>query len=286
VTSWPAIAAARTYVADARVPFYVDDERECHRCGSVARTHLHALARWPDWLHVEPDRVTLRIDSAGRDTNWALLNAELRAAGLIVAWRDETYPVIDLDSGEPLATIERAASRFWGTLTVGAHCNGYVADAAGRPTHLWIARRAWNKATDPGKLDNLIGGGVPHGQAPREAVVREGWEEAGLVPEQMRCLSTGRVLLIERDIVEGFQREQLHVFDLALPADLAPRNQDGEVAELQRMPIAQALRCAAGDEMTVDASLVTLDFALRHALLHAGDERDLAARMSALWVHD
>ena len=80
----------------------------------------------------------------------------------------------------PLALIERAAARFWGTLTFGAHANGYVADAQGRPTHLWIARRSTHKATDPGKLDNLVGGGVPHGQTPFETLVREGFEEAGL----------------------------------------------------------------------------------------------------------
>lgn len=85
-----------------------------------------------------------------------------------------------LDDGRLLATFERAAARFWGTLTFGAHCNGYLADAHGRPTHLWIARRSFTKPTDPGLLDNLVGGGVPHGQSPFDCVRREGWEEAGL----------------------------------------------------------------------------------------------------------
>lgn len=49
---------------------------------------------------------------------------------------------------------------------LGAHASGYVADVAGRPTQLWIAQRSMAKATDPGSFDNLIGGGVPDGQAP------------------------------------------------------------------------------------------------------------------------
>ena len=80
------------------------------------------------------------------------------------------------EHGVSHATIERAAARFWGTLTLGAHCNGYVADAHGRPTHLWVARRSLSKPTDPGMLDNLIGGGVPLGQSPLEALQREAFE--------------------------------------------------------------------------------------------------------------
>ena len=144
--------------------------------------------------------------------------------------------------------------------------------------HLWIARRSFTKATDPGKHDNLIGGGVPDGQSPRQALVREGWEEAGLTPTQMQAAQEGSVLRLQRDIPEGLQHEWLYVFDLLLPADARPHNQDGEVAGFDCLPLAQALQLAAGDTMTVDAALVTLDFALRRALLPAAQRQRLEAR--------
>jgi hypothetical protein len=89
------------------------------------------------------------------------------------------------------------------------------------------------------------------------------------------------VLHLLRDVPEGLQHEQLHVFDLRLPADAMPHNQDGEVAELWLAPIDDALALAAGREMTVDAALVTLDFALRHGLL---DDAALARRAAVLWT--
>ena len=184
----------------------------------------------------------------------------------------------------PERSSARAASRFWGTLTFGAHCTGWVAGADGRAAGLWIAQRSFDKATDPGAFDNLIGGGVPHGQTPFETLLREGWEEAGLAADRMRQARAGRVIRLQRDVAEGLQVEWIHSFDLALPPDLQPRNQDGEVAGFECLPVEQALALAAGDRMTVDASLVTLDFALRHRLLPTTQAEALEARLYALRV--
>jgi 8-oxo-dGTP pyrophosphatase MutT (NUDIX family) len=274
---WPAIAVARRTV-QPRIDFHVDD---C-RVGSVAMAHLPALQRWPQWLVQDERGLHLTVPAPGRDEALADINTALRAEGLIVAWRDETFPLYAPDAGTVLARFERAAARFWGALTRGAHANGYVADADGRPTHLWIARRSDRKATDPGLFDNLVGGGVPHGQTPLETLMREGFEEAGLTPAQMAGARRGRVIHIDRDVPEGRMVEHVHAFDVQLPAVVQPQNQDGEVASIALLPVAEAAALAAGDTMTVAAALVTLDFLLRHRLLPAEQQADLSARMAAL----
>ncbi len=274
--NWPALAAAHARSV-ARVPFTIDGLA----VGSVARTDLHALQAWPQWLSLQDHGVALT--AADRDAALATINASLRQQGLVRAWRDECYTIRDPASGRHLARTERAASRFWGTLTQGAHANGYVADAQGRPTHLWIARRSPTKATDPGLLDNLVGGGVSDGQTPHETLVREGWEEAGLTPAQMAAARAGRVIRLHRDIPEGLQLEDLHSFDLQLPADVLPLNQDGEVAGFDLMPVAQALAIAASEQMTVDAALVTLEFAFRHGLLDRAVAQAMEPAAAGLW---
>jgi 8-oxo-dGTP pyrophosphatase MutT (NUDIX family) len=282
VNDWPALRAATAADAGARLPFFVLDGGQALEAGSVARAHLPALRRWPRELRQDDSGLTLAVPAAERDAWFDAHNPVLRDEGLIVAWRNERYPVQALADRRLLATFERAASRFWGTLTFGAHCNGWVAGADGRPQSLWIARRALTKPTDPGLLDNLVGGGVPHGQSADETVVREGWEEAGLTPAQMAARTRGRLYRVARDIPEGFQLEWLQVFDLALPAGLVPRNQDGEVGELLCLPVAEALARAGSGQMTVDASLATLDFALRQALLPPADLVRLATLAAAL----
>jgi 8-oxo-dGTP pyrophosphatase MutT (NUDIX family) len=248
---------------NTRTPFFIDG----HRVGSVALEHLAAMRAWPHWLRVAPDGVA--FSAPDRDGALAEINAALGVQGLVKAWRDEFYAVTDLATGARLARIERAASRFWGTLTLGAHANGFVADARGRPTHLWIARRSFTKPTDPGMLDNLIGGGVADGQTPLQALVREGFEEAGLNPAQMAAARHTGVLRLDRPIPEGHQLEDLHCFDLPLPPGLVPVNQDGEVAGFECLPIEQALALAGSGDMTVDASRVTWHFAARHGFARA-----------------
>jgi 8-oxo-dGTP pyrophosphatase MutT (NUDIX family) len=268
---------AATLRAAPRRPFLLDGVE----VGSVALQHLPLLAAQPALFDITPQQVAWCGPREDREALLDGFHRRLRAEGHIRAWREEPYAVVDPKTLRVLARIERAASRFWGTLTFGAHATGYVTGPDGRPEQLWIAQRAFDKATDPGLYDNLIGGGVPYGQSPEEALVREAFEEAGLQPAQLGAVQPGSVLQLQRDVPEGLQHEWLHSYDLPLRAGVVPHNQDGEVAAFTLMPVAQALALASGTLMTVDAALVTIDFLLRHGLL---DDAAVQARMQALHV--
>jgi hypothetical protein len=73
------------------------------------------------------------------------------------------------------------------------------------------------------------------------------------------------------------------VFDLELPAGLEPRNIDGEVAEHRLMPAAEALARAAAGELTTDATLATLDFALRRGLVEPSSSNAGSTLTRAQW---
>jgi 8-oxo-dGTP pyrophosphatase MutT (NUDIX family) len=256
------------------VPFIVEGQA----VGAVRRDHIPALRAWPRWINSDDDGCRLVAPATERNLALARINQGLREAGLIRAWRDETYAIVTAPGAPPLALIERASARFWGTLTLAAHANGWVAGHDGRPVRLWIARRSRTKATDPGLLDNLVGGGVPHGQTPFEALLREGFEEAGLDAPTMRTATPTTVLTLRCEVAEGLMHEHMHCHDLRLAPECRPVNQDGEVDEMLCLPIAQAVECAASGEMAFDAALSVLDFALRHQRLTDTAE---VARLSA-----
>ncbi|MCD0422874.1 NUDIX hydrolase [Rubrivivax benzoatilyticus] len=274
-STWYALGAAMR--ADLRrVPFIVGDLV----VGAVAANELAALASF-DELQVQDDGVVLAVAPEERDAALARVNGALRDAGRLRGWRDELFPLYDPATLTVLAHFERAAARYWGTLTLGAHATGWVAGPDGRPAALWVAQRSFTKSTDPGLHDNLIGGGVPIGQTPEETLVREAWEEAGLTPALMAARRPGRVLRTARDIPEGLQHELIHGWDLELPAGVVPCNQDGEVHAFRLLDVEAALALAATAAMTVDAALVTLDFAVRHGLV---DDEATLARLQPLVV--
>ena len=133
---------------------------------------------------------------------------------------------------------------------------------------MWIARRSPTKAIDPGMLDNLVGGGISAGQTVAGTVTKEAWEEAGIDASLAAQALPADTVHIFREQADGLQRETIFVHDLWLPADFVPASQDGEVAEYRIVSLLDAgklIATAEGrDVVTAYASLVVLDFLLRH----------------------
>ncbi|WP_321934334.1 NUDIX hydrolase [Paraburkholderia sp. J8-2] len=265
----PCILDARRFDAGTHLPFHIGDER----VGWIRQNDVALLARWPDVFEIDGDagsaRVTLapHFDSVdARSAALASVIGALAGQGHIPGWRNETYAIRNAFDAPPLAFIERAASRFFGTMTYAVHLNGIVeyADAVspGAP-QLWIARRSDTKATDPGMLDNVVAGGIGWGFGIEATLVKECWEEAGIAEDLAREARAGRTVHVLQSLPEGTQAEQIFIYDLVLPADFVPHNQDGEVGEHRLARIDEAARWIEEGAMTVDASLATLDCLLR-----------------------
>ena len=259
--SLPCIAAARRFDPAVHRSFWIDAQQ----VGWIRTTDVPLLTRWPDVFEIDASRVTLAPNFITTDERSAALGVvigALAADGRIPGWRDETYAIRNAFDAPPLAYIERAASRFFGTMTYAVHLNGVVEYADGAP-QMWIARRSDTKATDPGMLDNVVAGGIGWGFGIGETIVKECWEEAG-IPEDIAARATpGRTAHVLQSLPEGTQAEQIFIYDLALPADFVPRNQDGEVGEHRLARIDEVARRIEEGAMTVDASLATLDCLLR-----------------------
>ena len=113
-------------------------------------------------------------DAAAINLALGALAQWLHAHGLTTAWRDERLAVTDAH-GLPVAAIERAAVR---PLGIASHAVHVMVSAERGP--MWVQQRAFNKATDPGQWDTIIGGLVAAGETTLLALAREVWEEASL----------------------------------------------------------------------------------------------------------
>ena len=202
------------------------------------------LGGWPEVFKSTAEQVGL-IDPGALGSVVETLAEE----GFIPGWRNERYRIADAFE------VERAAARPFGFATQAVHVNAIAGDG------MWLARRSETKPTDPGMLDNLVGGGMTAGLSHEQILVKEAWEEAGIEAGLARRAKRGGTIELVREVPEGVQCEVIQVYDLELPRDFTPKNQDGEVAEVRLVPLGEALRLARDtDELTVDAALVALDY--------------------------
>ena len=198
------------------------------------------LAGWPAVFKTNPDVVTL-LDHE----SLTKVVEQLAQEGFIPGWRNERYRIADLFD------IERAAARPFGLATHAVHVNGISNNK------MWLARRAASKPIDPGKLDNLVGGGIAAGFSVEQTLLKEAWEEAGIPAEIARTARRGGSATILREVPEGVQAETVHVYDLGLPEGFEPKNQDGEVSELRLFTFQEVRKCK---ELTLEAELAAKDY--------------------------
>ena len=128
--------------------------------------------------------VALRDEEAGVDERTrqvAEVMASLRERGLVTGWRDELIDVAPSFGSAPSLRVERAAYPLLGTKGYGIHVNGYVVRSDGEIA-LWVATRAKDKQTWPGKSDHIVAGQISGGLSPTAAVLKEAEEEAGIPP--------------------------------------------------------------------------------------------------------
>lgn len=243
------------------VPFSI----EGRVLGAVRRDFAPLLAGLEGFA-VAPDSVALTGTSKEARTQALARATALLSAHHGVPPVGEIYPVLEEWDEESLAEIDRAAIPWLGTRGFGVHVNGYVPKKDG--LHLWIAKRAADRRIDPGKLDNMIGGGLPLGYSVRDNLAKEAWEEAGLAPDIAQKARAAGSLRYKTDMMKGVRNDSLFVFDLEMPEGLAPRNTDGEVESFTLAPAAEVAELiAATDRFKFNCNLVTIDFLLRHGAI-------------------
>ncbi|QTR02754.1 DUF4743 domain-containing protein, partial [Saccharothrix algeriensis] len=240
--------------------------------GWINRTRLD-LIRAERAFTVFPDLVMLDEDLATPSLRTAAV-AELAQRwhdlDLVPGWRNEPYDVVPYPGGPVVLRMERALTRLFGLINVGAHVNGYVRD--GDDVLMWVARRSADKPTYPGRLDQVVAGGVIASMTPEAVARKEAWEEAGIdadLVEPIRPTSAVTMFMEHGDVIS---RDVNHVFDLELPADFVPRPVDSEVAGFELHPVEKLIGTVTGSrEFKPDCNLVVLDFLIRHHHLRAGD---------------
>jgi 8-oxo-dGTP pyrophosphatase MutT (NUDIX family) len=248
-----------------------------HRIGWLRRDNAEALGKHGDVFAVGRDGARLL---ATGDTDKISRSVDTVVEALVTErrlpkWRNETFDVAPRWGEQPIFRLDRGAVPFFGVRAYGVHLNGYRRD--GDEYSLWIGKRASNKQVAPGKLDNMVAGGIGNGYGAAATLAKEAEEEAGIPAALVTHAVPVGGLSYRMETKIGVRDDVMFVYDLEVPDDFTPANSDGEIAGFELMPLTDVLeRIRTSSAFKFNVNLVILDFAVRHGVLRPDDPEYLA----------
>jgi hypothetical protein len=242
------------------------------RIGLVRRDNAAALERFADVFRVACDRVDLVASGDAAAVSCAVdaVVDALVTEKEIPKARNETFVVAPRWGVPAIFDLDRGAVPFFGTRAYGVHLNGYRRDRG--EMLLWVGRRAANKRVAPDKLDNIVAGGIGNRHGIWETLVKEADEEAAIPPHLIAQAVPAGAVSYRMETPLGIRDDVLFVYDLELPSEFTPENQDGEFTGFSLMPAASVLdQIRTTSDFKFNVNLVMLDFAVRRGLLRPDD---------------
>ncbi|EDP65461.1 MutT/nudix family protein [alpha proteobacterium BAL199] len=243
------------------VPFRVGSAR----VGWIRRPLTLELMRFGSLFHVFEDLVHLNPDLRTAEERTEAVDqalSALRGDGLVGRLRGERYAVMERPGTEVLIEMDRGAVTQFGIVNLGFHLTGVVGH--GPDTRMWIARRALDKTTYPGHLDNMVAGGHPAGLTPRQNLLKECAEEAGIPEALAESAVPVSMISYTMEVPEGLRRHAFWSYDLQVPVEFTPEPVDGEVDSFTLMDIDDvACIVETSDAFKYNCNLVVIDWLMR-----------------------
>jgi 8-oxo-dGTP pyrophosphatase MutT (NUDIX family) len=261
------------YQPDRFVPFFHGTDR----LGLIRKNNAEALRRFPDQFAFDSTGVRFLAEGSFDELSKIIddVTEQLVSGGHVAKWRNECFVVAPFWGAEPHFKLDRGAVPFFGVRAYGVHLNGFVRDKD--TLKLWVGHRSPKKAVAPGKLDNLVAGGIgwPHGLV--ETLIKECEEEANMTEALAAQSRPVGAVSYRMEVKHGLRDDVLFCYDLECPKDFAPKNLDGELVDFDLRDARGAIELArSGDDFKFNVNLVLIDFGLRHGLIDASDPEYLA----------
>lgn len=259
------VTACNQYKKSNFVPFYID----AVQIGMVRPEFAAHLAYWPDVFQVRSDAVSLLLPGltmAERSSIVAEVLSELVDSGVISHLHGEQYIATPNTRDQGVLLLDRAAAPYFGIRAFGQHINGFIRENG--ELKLWVSRRSHDRIHYPGRLDNLVAGGLPAGIEMRENLAKECWEEAGISSEMASKAQYVSTITYNMESENGLKPDTLFCYDLELPGSFIPECVDGEVAGFELVPIREVMNIVfESDEFKLNCNLVLIDLFIRHGYL-------------------
>ena len=253
---------------------YVDFIVENKKVGAIHYKNIPLFQVHPDLFLITNKKIILNPKLNTPDIRTEKVHQIVKnwhVWGRISGWREEMNTVAIDFNQPPLLTLERSAAPIFGIPCYGVHINGFT--YKNNRLHMWVAKRAKNKPTEPQKLDNLAAGGHAAFKQVTETMLQECHQEANIPSSlALQAQSVGCIHYLCEEKHE-LRDDTLFIYDLCLPNHFMPVNNDGEVDAFYLWPIERVIETVANTTLfKTNVNLVLIDFFIRHGYLNPEDE--------------
>lgn len=265
--------------------FVVDGQQ----IGLVRPDVIRELVNYPQVFQVHPEYVQLNPafrDYAERSARVEEVLREWKAGEKFITlrgWREECYEVRAQFNTPPLFKMDRSATCLFGIRKYGVDINGYVMDPV-KGFSIWLQKRSPTKQTWPGYWDNMVSGGLSVGFGINETAIKEAGEEASIPNNLIAKLKSAGCVSLFFESERGLFPNTEFVYDLELPPDFVPSNNDGEVETFELLPVNECLERILSSHFKTTSVPVVLDFLIRHGHITAENEPNFIEVMELLHV--
>lgn len=189
--------------------------------------------------------------------------------------------------GEHMCNMDIAGWQMFGVIGFGVHLIAWRTCPL-RGKLYWLQRRSWKKTVHPGKLDMLAGGGIRIGEAARDAMAREAFEEAS-IPTEYSLQNLRACGIVSYHLSWSYLNNPgsfphvLYMFEMELPWHAMPRTRGGdEVHEFVSMSEAEVMGALFEDDFKPILGIQWVDHFCRNGTLTVDNEPrlvEISARM-------
>jgi len=246
------------------IPFVVQEQT----IGYIHKNKLEWFLDYPE-LELSQNQLVFTQANLTFDMRSKIMNSiakDLLKQKKITSWVGEQYDVSMAYGEDVLFTVERAAATLLGIQKYGVHINAYTIKDG--KYFIWVAKRAMDKFTWPGKLDHLVAGGHASGMLIETTMVKECEEEAGMSESLARTATSVGLVNYNQQVNDKLSRDVLFIYDIYVDNDFVPVNTDGEVDEFFLWPIEKVMETISSTRLfKTNCNLVIIDFAIRHGFI-------------------
>ena len=244
--------------------FYINN----YHVGFIKKENLNIINKFPNFFLLKKKKIFLKKEINNFQKRTHAINQVfnfLLKQKLISSKHREFFPVFKSFKSKALLKVQRLMGPFFGFQFFGVHLNGFL--KKNNKYFMWIGRRT-KKGNFPNDLDQIAAGGLPFNVTIKKNLIKESYEEANINKKLILKSKYDGIISYRVETKLGLSRHILFCYNLELPMNFIPKNNDGEITNFYLWPIEKILKIIKESrKFKYDCSLVIIMFAINKKII-------------------